>query len=89
MLAAWKEITAAADPWLDALTTEILLRAVVIRGKPSPHICGNLLQRVIYHYWYHNGENQAIRQLLAHQKLPQFVGNIDAEAPIQAWKSAG
>ncbi|HET9016907.1 MAG TPA: hypothetical protein VFN57_15000, partial [Thermomicrobiaceae bacterium] len=42
---------------------------------------GSLMQRVIYHYWYHTGENQAIRQLLGHQHLPVFVGNIDDEAP--------
>ena len=44
---------------------------------------GNLLQRIIYHYWYHTGENQAIRQQLGHARLPQFVGNIDDEAPYR------
>ena len=62
MLEAWKTITLAADPWLDALTTEKLLRHVIRRGKPTQYIFGSLLQRVIYHYWYHTGENQAIRQ---------------------------
>ena len=36
------------------------------------------------HYWYHNGENQAIRQRLGHAELPQFVGNVDDEAPYGA-----
>ena len=40
-----------------------------------------LMQRVIYHYWYHTGENMAIRQMLGHTGLPDFVGNIDDEAP--------
>lgn len=81
MWAAWSMITTAADPWLDTLTSETLQHHVVKKGKPSPHIFGSLLQRVIYHYWYHTGENMAIRQALGHAQLPQFVGNIDAEAP--------
>jgi hypothetical protein len=42
------------------------------------------LQRVIYHYWYHTGENMAIRQMLGHTRLPEFVGNIDSQAPYRA-----
>lgn len=33
-------------------------------------------------YWYHTGENEAIRQMLGHTDLPEFVGNIDDEAPF-------
>jgi hypothetical protein len=84
MLAAWKVITQAADPWLDALTTEKLLENVVRSGKPAAYKFGNLLQRVIYHYWYHLGENMAIRQQLGHSGLPQFVGNIDDKAPYRS-----
>jgi hypothetical protein len=39
---------------------------------------------VIYHYWYHTGENMAIRQKLGHKQLPEYVGNIDDQAPYQA-----
>jgi len=35
MVSAWKAITAAADPWLDSLTTEMLLQHVVHNGKPT------------------------------------------------------
>jgi hypothetical protein len=42
-----------------------------------------LLQRVIYHQWFHNVEVQAIRQLLEHKDLPQFVGNIGEDAPYR------
>ena len=80
---AWHTVTQAADPWLDTLTTESLQQSVVIDGKPSPYIFGSLLQRVIYHYWYHTGENAAIRQQLGHADLPDFVGNIDDEAPYR------
>ena len=77
----WDSITEACDPWLDSVTTETLQQAVVIDGKPSEYIFGSLLQRTIYHYWYHTGENLAIRQMLGHTGLPDFVGDIDHEAP--------
>ena len=83
VLAAWRAITAEADPWLDALTTGMLLEHPMRQGKPLARIYGNLLQRTIYHYWYHTGENMAIRQVLGHKRLPQFVGSIDDEAPYR------
>ncbi|HEY3111546.1 MAG TPA: DinB family protein [Chloroflexota bacterium] len=82
MWQAWQAITAAADPWLDELTTERLLEHHP-RGRSDHFTFGNLLQRVIYHYWYHTGENMAIRQMLGHAKLPEFVGNIDDRAPYR------
>jgi uncharacterized damage-inducible protein DinB len=84
MLAASKTITQAADSWLDTLTSAILLENVISKGKPIKYTHGNLLQRVIYHYWYHLGENMAIRQQLGHKPLPQFVGDIDGKAPYRA-----
>lgn len=83
VLAAWRAITAAADPWLDALTSAQLQQPVMSNGKPLARIYGNLLQRVIYHYWYHTGENMAIRQQLGHKRLAQFVGDIDTQASYQ------
>jgi hypothetical protein len=83
VLAAWHTITQAADPWLDTLTTDKLQQHVVRNGKPSPFIFGSLLQRVLYHYWYHAGENMAIRQTLGHTNLPEFVGDIDSQAPYR------
>jgi hypothetical protein len=83
MWAAWKTVTRAADPWLEALTVEQLQGHVVRNGKPSPYLFGSLLQRVIYHYWYHIGENMAIRQMLGHKRLAQFVGDLDGQAPYR------
>jgi hypothetical protein len=83
VLSAWKTITVAADPWLDTLTTAKLEEHVIKNGKPTTRIFGNLLQRVIYHYWYHTGENMAIRQGLGQSHLPEFVGNIDDQAPYR------
>ena len=84
MLSAWKMITQMADPWFDALTIEKLEDFVIRDSKKSKYIFGSLLQRTIYHYWYHNGENLAIRQALGHTNLPQFVGDIDKLAPFRA-----
>ena len=83
VLSAWKAITKAADPWLNKSTSEKLQEHVMSNGKPTAIIFGNLLQRVIYHYWYHIGENLAIRQQLGHKRLPQFVGAIDSKAPYR------
>jgi hypothetical protein len=80
---AWEKITRTSDRWLDALTNTRLQDFVISRGRPTKWVFGNLLQRVIYHYWYHTGENMAIRQSLRHRRLPQFVGDIDAQAPYR------
>jgi hypothetical protein len=82
VLAYWRKITQAADLWLESITNEKLQEHFLKEdGQPSEWIFGSLLQRTIYHYWYHTGENLAIRQMLGHSHLPQFVGNIDRQAP--------
>jgi len=83
VLDAWHKITKAADPWLDSLTSDQLTQFAVNKGKPTARMFGNLLQRTIYHYWYHTGENMAIRQGLGQTNLAQFVGNIDRKAPYR------
>ena len=85
VLADWRAITAAADPWPDQLTSEALarLRDFDVDGQTIRLRFGSLLQRTTYHYWYHTGENLAIRQMLGHTDLPEFVGNIDDEAPYR------
>ncbi len=74
--AAWRTVTSAADPFLDTLTTERLLTHYEVDGRPHPESIGTQMQRMIYHYWYHLGESQAVRQLLGHRDLPAFVGDI-------------
>ena len=81
--ATWEAITAAADPWLDELTGARLQEPQARGRGGGTFTYGNLLQRTIYHYWYHIGESMAVRQLLGHAELGEFVGNIDDEAPYR------
>lgn len=80
MWAIWEEVTAAADPYLEKLTPEALERHFHWRGEPLPENIGTLLQRNILHYWYHTGEASAIRQILGHENVPEFVGDITPAA---------
>ena len=80
MWSAWRTITQMADPWLDALTTEKLQELV---SRETDTGFGSLMLRMTYHYWYHTGENMAIRQMLGHTNLAEFVGDIDEEAPYR------
>ena len=84
MQGLWQAATRAADAWLETATTESLLGMYTAPSGEWSTSFGNLLQRVIYHYWYHTGENMAIRQLLGHADLADFVGDIDGEAPYRA-----
>src|SRR6266540_3984655 len=72
MWAAWREITTAADVFLDTLTGEKLQTRLIWKGEPIKETIGTLLQRNIYHYWYHTGEAAGIRQALGHTGLPDF-----------------
>ena len=83
MLETWHTVTHAADPYLDSLTTEILLTDLLLNGESVGQTRGDALRRITYHYWYHTGEIQAIRQMLGHKDLPQYVGNIETEAPYR------
>lgn len=77
----WRATTTAADPWLDTLDSAQLAMPVVVNGESIGASYGSLLLRTTYHYWYHTGESLAIRQMLGHSGLPDFVGDIDGEAP--------
>ena len=79
---AWRRVTGAADVYLDSLTSDRLAEHLQWKGKPTDESVGTMLQRVIYHYWYHLGEAHAIRQMLGHRDLPQFVGDM-TQAPYR------
>ena len=83
ILSTWQKIAKATDPFLDTLTTASIQKSVPLKGESAGPIIGSLLRRVTYHYWYHIGEIQAIRQMLGHKGLPEYVGDIDTEAPYR------
>ena len=74
----WRKVTAEADKYLDTLTTEIMQKYLLRDGKPLDESVGTLLMRNIHHYWYHTGEASAVRQMLGHINLPDFVGDMSA-----------
>jgi hypothetical protein len=83
-LAAWRQITRAADPFLERLTTHALLRDLPLaEGKRSGQTQGDAIRRMTYHYWFHIGEIMAIRQVLGRKRLPQYVGAIEQKAPYR------
>lgn len=76
MWQAWRAAAEAADPYLDTLTPALLQTHLLREGKPIGDNVGTLLLRNIYHCWYHLGEALAVRQLLGHRGLPEFVGGM-------------
>jgi uncharacterized damage-inducible protein DinB len=78
----WRTVTAVADRYLDTLTPELLQTHFEREGKPVPESVGTMLFRNIGHYWFHTGEGHAIRQMLGHTDLPQFVGDL-SRAPYR------
>ncbi len=83
MWSAWRTVTAAADEYLDGLAAERLGTFLLRGGRPVPESVGTMLLRNIYHYWFHTGETAAVRQLLGHRDLPEFVGDMSAAT----WRS--
>lgn len=82
MLGIWQAVTRAADAYLETLGTAELQTFSTYHGRTVPESAGTLLQRNIYHYWFHTGEAHAVRQVLGHKDLPQFVGEMN-EAPYR------
>ncbi len=80
MQAAWDRIVAGADSFLDALTTADLGRPLAQDPRRHPPTAGSQLQYVTYHYWAHIGEVSAVRQMLGHTGLAEYVGDFPPEA---------
>jgi hypothetical protein len=76
MWAIWREITSAADTYLTNLSADTLYTHLGTGKEIRTEDVGTSLLRNIYHYWFHLGEAHAIRQMLGHTNLPQFVGNM-------------
>lgn len=88
MWSLWREITATSEEYLNTLTAGDLQTRYEYKGKPLRETIGTMLHRLTYHYWFHAGEALAIRQLLGHNNLPEFVGDISGKAPYRP-ESAG
>jgi hypothetical protein len=76
MWKTWRLVTRQADEFLDTLTTKALQTHLEWQGESVQESIGTLLYRNTYHYWFHTGEGHAIRQMLGHGQLPQFVGGM-------------
>ena len=83
MMETWQAITKAADTYLDSLTTEILLTDLLLNGEAVGQTRGSALRRITYHYWFHLGEILAVRQMIGGKDLPEYVGDIEGEAPYR------
>jgi DinB superfamily len=86
MRKAWTAVTKNSEPFLDSLKTKDLMKDLPLNGKPSGQTLADAIRRMTFHYWYHIGEIQAIRQMLGQQRLPQYVGNLEAKAPYRPEK---
>lgn len=80
MMADFHAIAKASDRYLETLTEDDMGTFLHFRGKSARENIGTFLIRQTWHYWYHLGECQAVRQLLGHTDLLPFVGDIPEEA---------
>lgn len=83
MWAAWRRVVKEADAFLDTLTTADLESTLAHDTRREPATAGTQLQRITYHYWSHIGEASAVRQILGHRGLAEFVGDVDSLAPYR------
>ncbi len=72
VLALWSETRTKADEWLENADDEAMRTALQISW---PENVGTALLRNAYHYWFHAGEVNAVRQLLGHKEII-FVGQM-------------
>jgi len=76
MLETWQQVTVATNEYLDTITVEDLDKHYDWKDTQWQEDVGTMLMRVIFHYWFHIGETQAVRQRLGHTDLPEFVGDM-------------
>lgn len=76
MWSVWETVTQAADGYLTTLTPEALQQHLEWEGELLRESVGTMLLRNLYHYWFHIGNAHAVREMLGHTGLPDFVGDI-------------
>jgi len=83
MQASWRRVVDAADVYLEGLTTADLELPPAFDTRDVVPVLGTQVMLITYHYWSHIGEASAVRQLLGHKRLAQFVGAIETRAPYR------
>jgi hypothetical protein len=83
MMEVWRSVTRECDRYLETLPQTALTAELLSNGKAVGQSIGSAMRRMTYHYWYHIGEIQAIRQMLGHSDLPEYVGDIETLAPYR------
>ena len=83
VMAVWESAAAAADTYLDDIT-EADLDTMIYWGERPMESVGSMIKRQTWHYWYHLGEAQAVRQVMEHKNLPPFIGQMDETVSIPA-----
>jgi hypothetical protein len=69
LLSIWRKVTKTLSGYLETLDTQGLSADLLSKGKSVGQSVGSAMHRVTYHYWYHIGEIQAVRQLLVSIKV--------------------
>jgi len=82
-LRMWQEVTQSSESYLDSLANALLQKDLLLEDRPVGQSIGSAMRRLTYHYWYHIGEIQAIRQMIGHAGLPDYVGDIETLAPYR------
>lgn len=84
MRTEFDQVVALADSYLDQLTEADMTRFITRpNGEPVGENSGTMILRHIWHYWYHIGEVQGIRQGMGHENLPQYVGRVPADVKYE------
>jgi len=77
VLDMWEQVIQRSENYLNTITQDVLEQPMMRDGQPvSREPLGTNFIRITYHYWFHLGEMQAVRQNLGHRDLSNFVGDI-------------
>jgi len=83
MQAVWRRVVDAADIYLDGLTTADLEVPAAHDPREVAPALGTQLMLITYHYWSHIGEASAVRQMMGHEDLAEWVGDLHGTAPYR------
>ena len=83
MQASWRRVVDAADVYLEGLTTADLELPPAFDTRDVVPVLGTQVMLITYHYWSHIGEASAVRQMLGHTDLAEWVGDLNGQAPYR------